>query len=72
MAPVDLRLTLILLALSLAATGFAGWRGARLPDPTRGPRMIPWRLLMVLFAAFAFLLLVHVGTLGGAPRPAPV
>jgi hypothetical protein len=71
MAPMDLRLTLILLALSLAVTGFAGWRGARPPDLVRGPRMIPWRFLMVLAAALSFLLLVHLATLGGAPRPQP-
>jgi hypothetical protein len=72
MAPMDLRLTVILLVVSLAATGFAGWRGARPPDVVKGPRMIPWRFLMVLFAALTFLLLVHLGTLGGAPRPGPV
>ena len=38
-------------ALALAAlAAFAGWRGARPPDPRRGPRLAPWRLLMLLFA----------------------
>jgi len=60
--------TLILLALALAATVFAGWRGARPPDPRRGPRMIPWRFLMILAAALALLLLIHLSTLFGAVR----
>ena len=42
-------------ALALAAlAAFAGWRGARPPDPRRGPRLAPWRLLMLL-AATGFL-----------------
>ncbi len=41
-------------ALALVAV-FAGWRGARLPNPHRGPRMIPWRFIMVLSAAVAIL-----------------
>lgn len=66
---MDTKLTLILLAGSVAAAALAGWRGARAPDPRRGPRMIPWRFLMVLSAAFASLLLVHLGTLFGLERP---
>ncbi len=34
---------------------FAGWRGARLPNPQRGPRMIPWRWIMLLAATGAFI-----------------
>ena len=61
--------TLILLAATLTLTVFAGWRGARPPDVVRGPRMMPWRFLMLLGGALTFLLLIHVGTLAGAPRP---
>ena len=64
-----MKLTLILLAASVAIAALAGWRGARAPDPRRGPRMIPWRFLMVLSAAFASLLLIHVGSLFGLQRP---
>ena len=64
-----MKLTLILLAGSVAVAALAGWRGARAPDPRRGPRMIPWRFLMVLSAAFASLLLIHVGSLFGLQRP---
>ena len=28
-----------------------GWIGARKPDPMRGPRLAPYRFLMLLFAA---------------------
>ena len=34
---------------------FAGWRGARLPNPRRGPRLIPWRWIMLLSATAAFI-----------------
>lgn len=62
-------LTLILLALSAAVALFAGWRGARPPDLNKGPRMIPWRFLMLAASALAVLLLIHLAaTLGGAPR----
>lgn len=66
---MDLTTTLILLAVALAATLFTGWRGARPPDPWKGPRMVPWRFLMVGAAALALLLLVHLATLFGADRP---
>lgn len=31
----------------------AGWRGARPPDPQRGPRLAPWRFIMLLAATGA-------------------
>jgi len=48
----------ILAAACAAAAVLCGWRGARAPDPLRGPRLIPWRFLMVLSGAGAVLLLV--------------
>lgn len=60
---MSLSLTLGLLAFAAVLTVFAGWRGARPPDLTRGPRMTPWRFIMVLGAAFAMLLLIHLGML---------
>ena len=40
------------LAAGLAAVAaFAGWRGARAPDLKRGPRLVPWRMIMLLAAA---------------------
>lgn len=45
------------LGLAFAVLGlFAGWRGARPPNPLRGPRMIPWRFIMLLCAAGALIL----------------
>lgn len=57
--------TALLLAVTLAAAVFCGWRGARPPDFKRGPRLIPWRPLMVAFATASLLLLVHLANLFG-------
>lgn len=61
--------TLALLAACLACLVFTGWRGARPPDIHRGPRMMPWRFLMLLFGALTFFLLIHLATLLGVQRP---
>ena len=66
---MSLTLTLWLLAGTLLLGGFAGWRGARPSDFLR-PRMVPWRFIMLLSGAAAFLLLVHLGALAGFTRPA--
>ena len=60
---MSLTLTLILLAASLALLVFAGWRGAQLPNVVKGPRMVPWRFVMLLAGVLAFLLLVHLAAL---------
>lgn len=62
---MDAALTLWLLAASAAVAGLCGWRGARPADPARGPRLIPWRLLMLFSACGAVLLLVHLLNLLG-------
>jgi hypothetical protein len=62
---MDLPLTLALAAALMALAVFAGWRGARPPDLTRGPRMAPWRFLMALTALAALVLVVHVMNLLG-------
>ena len=66
---MDKTSTLALLAASVAFAVFAGWRGARPSEPSRGVRMIPWRFLMMLAAALAFFLLVHLAVLYGGPTP---
>ena len=66
---MNLTATLILLITAVAAMVFCGWRGARPPDPLKGPRMTPWRFLMIGAAAIALLLLIHLATLFGAERP---
>ena len=42
-----------------------GWLGARKPDPSRGPRLAPYRFLMLLFAAVVLLMVVHLINLAG-------
>jgi hypothetical protein len=62
---MDLNLTLALTAAFLAVAVFAGWRGARPPDFLKGPRMIPWRFIMVTAAAGLLVLVVHLVNLLG-------
>lgn len=57
--------TLAATAAFLALAVFAGWRGAQPPNPHRGPRMTPWRFIMLLATAGAILMLVHVVNLLG-------
>ncbi len=62
---MELKVTLAaVIAAALLAVLF-GWLGARPPDPTRGPRLMPWRWLMVLSAATVMLMLVHLVNLLG-------
>ena len=42
-----------------------GWLGARAPDLRRGPRMVPYRFLMLLAAVWVLLMLVHAVNLMG-------
>jgi hypothetical protein len=66
---MDLRMTLALGAGLAALAAFAGWRGARPPNPMKGPRLIPWRAIMVFAAAAAILLLVQAERSAGfGPR----
>jgi hypothetical protein len=62
---MSLTLTLLLAAAFVATALFAGWRGARPPDPMRGPRLVPWRFLMTLSACGALVLVVHLVNLLG-------
>lgn len=57
---MDLTTTLILTGMTLVFGLFCGWRGARKPDPHRGPRLIPWRALMVGSTLLLVLLLTHL------------
>lgn len=62
---MDMTLTLEIAAGLLALAVFAGWRGARPPNPHKGPRLMPWRFLMLAAAACILPLLVHIVTLLG-------
>ena len=52
-------LTLGLVAAGLLTALFCGWRGARKPNPFKGPRLIPWSALMALSVVFALFALFH-------------
>ena len=66
---MDLRMTLALCAGLAALAAFAGWRGARPPNPMKGPRLIPWRAIMVFAAAAAVILVVQAErAVGLGPR----
>jgi len=62
---MDLQLTLMLTLAAVALAVVAGWRGARPPDPHKGPRLIPWRFIMLMTTAGIVVLLVHVVNLMG-------
>ena len=62
---MDWPVTLIVTTLGVAVTAVCGWRGARPPDFSRGPRLFPYRLVMVLGAAFVMLMLAHMLNLAG-------
>ena len=62
---MDLPTTIALLGASLIVAVFCGWRGARPPDPAKGPRLMPYRALMLLAAALALFLLIHIASLTG-------
>ena len=52
-------LTLCLVGAALLMAVFCGWRGARKPNPFKGPRLIPWSGLMALSVVFALFALFH-------------
>jgi len=62
---MDLTTTLTATVAGAALVLFCGWRGARPPDLRRGPRMVPWRFLMLLAGAILVLMLVHLAGLAG-------
>lgn len=62
---MDVSATLAITAAFLGLTALAAWRGARPPDLMKGPRMIPWRMIMVTGAASTLMLLVHLASLFG-------
>lgn len=66
---MDFRTTLALGAGLAALAAFAGWRGARPPNLMKGPRLIPWRPIMVLATAAGVILLAQAAQLAGlGPR----
>ncbi|WP_091734848.1 hypothetical protein [Phenylobacterium immobile] len=68
---MSLALTLALIGLFLAIALFAGWRGARPPNPHKGPRLMPWRFIMMLSTALAIFVVVHLVNLLGVTTGRP-
>ena len=66
---MDIRTALALSGVFAALGVFAGWRGARPFDPRRGPRMVPWRFVMVLAAALAIVLGFTAARMAGFSPP---
>lgn len=62
---MTIQITLSLLIGFIGAGVFCGWRGAQPSQPAKGVRMMPWRPLMVICAAGALLMLVHLANLMG-------
>jgi len=62
---MDLPFTVTGLLVLLVLAVFCGWRGARPPNVLKGPRMVPWRPLMMACVVGIMLLLVHLLNLLG-------
>lgn len=62
---MTLTVTLALAAALLVLAIASGWAGARPPNPHKGPRLLPYRLIMVTAAAIMMLMLVHAVNLLG-------
>ena len=60
-----LPVTLVAAAAGAGLAALFGWLGARPPDLRRGPRLAPWRFLMLLAGAWTLFMLVHVANLLG-------
>ncbi len=57
--------TLIIAAAAAVLAVAAGWMGARAPNLAKGPRLVPWRFVMLLCATALMLMLVHLVNLAG-------
>jgi len=62
---MSMQVTLIAMAVLMALTALAGWRGAQPPNLVKGPRMIPWRPLMIVFATGTVMTGAHLAALLG-------
>ncbi|WP_443748664.1 hypothetical protein [Asticcacaulis solisilvae] len=62
---IELIPTVILSCVASALAIFCGYMGQRPMNPNRGPRMVPWRFLMLLFVVAAMMLIVHLLNLLG-------
>lgn len=58
-------LTIALGLAGLGVTAFAAWRHGLPPDPAKGPRMIPWMLIVLVGATMTLVMVVHLVNLLG-------
>jgi hypothetical protein len=69
---MELSTTIAIALAALLFTVFCGWRGARPINVLKGPRMMPWRPLMVAGAVVVLLMATHIlnllGMQTGDPR----
>ena len=69
---MDLPTTIAVAVVALLLTVFCGWRGARPINVLKGPRMMPWRPLMMVSAVVLLLMTAHIlnllGMKTGDPR----
>lgn len=63
--PMDWTWTIVALVACFALAALFGWRGAQPPDLHRGPRLIPYRFLMLIAALGVLLMLIHLASLAG-------
>jgi hypothetical protein len=61
---LDATVTLALIALAVALATLCGWMGARPVNPMK-PRMLPYRLLMIVCAAVVVILATHLAGVFG-------
>jgi hypothetical protein len=62
---MDLPLTLAASVTLLVLAAVFGWLGARPIDVLKGPRMVPWRPLMMICVVGLMLMIVHLVNLLG-------
>jgi hypothetical protein len=62
---MDLPVVAALAVACLLLAVFCGWRGARPWNPAKGVRMIPYRPLMLLFAALSVIFLIWTANMAG-------
>jgi hypothetical protein len=68
---VTLPATLLILGLVTLLGVVSGVRGAAPFDPVRGPRLVPWRFLMVTAVVVDIVLLAHLASLLGVQTGRP-
>ncbi len=68
---LTLPLTVILTIVSGLFTALFGYMGTRPMNPHKGPRMVPWSLLMLLFFTATLFLIVHLLNLVGIQTKPP-